>query len=215
MIFHVLNGGEKKSYEPSNAYLIRNNWDDYGFKTTFYLVYARANGEAETIGSVKIMRRGMRSGYVDVPDTFELLDDDYCSLDASNGDVFSGGERFTNLVTVAFSAFDPFLSVLESDGDIRHAYIGLRKTLSADGLDELKSYDELASEFLESFSRCLQFPRSRRWRDSISILESDPLFRDANLVRFVDYHAAGQIAEIEREFRGLSSGHKIVLLMTC
>lgn len=128
---------------------------------------------------------------------------------------FSGGERFTNLITVAFSAFDPFQSAAiakDVSSDIRHTYIGLRKNVLAAEQGELKNYDDLSGEFLESFTRCTSQPRLRRWRDAIEILESDPLFRDADLSRLVQYHNSGEVESIDQLFRSLSSGHKIVLL---
>jgi predicted ATPase len=62
------------------AFLVRDNWDDYGFKTTFSLVYFDDEGERKDIGEVKIMTAGMPTGYVDMPEAFEALDQAYGSL---------------------------------------------------------------------------------------------------------------------------------------
>lgn len=369
MNFQVVSSRSQIRQEPSKAYLVRNDWDDYGFKTFFYLVFIRSNGEQMDIGPVKILKRGMPGGYVEIPEVFNELGMDYCSLGqdqnyyetlaafvdtihepillglrdcvhdpkifeefsreramehsllrsvsgrnvtetfrgilrgqayltpfrfsytypvrgAEEKDVpsltfsveprstpptnvhaiigrngvgkttllshlaralcqprteqehiygevefigaeinvgeeesFSGGERFTNLITVAFSAFDPFEAMASSaveSSDIRQTYIGLRKNIfSSDpfaGQADLKNYDDLSAEFLESFSKCMTYPRSRRWRDAIEILQSDPLFRDADLLRLVQFHQSGERDVIDQSFRSLSSGHKIVLL---
>lgn len=64
----------------SEAFLVRDNWDDYGFKTSFDLVYFDENGERYDIGEVKIMVAGMATGYVTIDDEFEFLDPGYGSL---------------------------------------------------------------------------------------------------------------------------------------
>lgn len=64
----------------SEAFLIRDNWDDYGFKTTFALVYFDDEGERYELGEVKIMLAGMLTGYVAIDDEFESLGPGYGSL---------------------------------------------------------------------------------------------------------------------------------------
>jgi predicted ATPase len=67
----------------SAAFLIRDNWDDYGFKTTFSLIYFDKDGERIDIGEVKIMQSGMTSGYTPVEGVFDVLPSDYGSLGQS------------------------------------------------------------------------------------------------------------------------------------
>lgn len=122
---------------------------------------------------------------------------------------------FTNVVTVAFSAFDQFYPVKDADvtGDIRYSYVGL-KTLDDNSADEaisLKSPEELNLEFRESLSECLEGKRLLRWKEAISILNTDPVFSES------EFHLLPELREpaIEtalRLFRRLSSGHKLVLL---
>jgi predicted ATPase len=64
----------------SEAFLIRDNWDDYGFKTSFALVYFDDEGERYELGQVKIMLAGMLTGYVAIDDEFEALGPGYGSL---------------------------------------------------------------------------------------------------------------------------------------
>ena len=64
----------------SEAILVRDNWDDYGFKTSFDLVYFDEDRERHDIGQVKVMLAGMPTGYVAIDDEFEALDPGYGSL---------------------------------------------------------------------------------------------------------------------------------------
>ena len=64
----------------SEAFLLRDNWDDYGFKTSFALVYFDEDGERYDIGQVKVMLKGMPTGYVTMDDEFEGLEPGYGSL---------------------------------------------------------------------------------------------------------------------------------------
>ncbi|MGK5557415.1 AAA family ATPase [Actinomadura kijaniata] len=82
MQFRVRNWRDDLS-EPG-VYLIRDNWDDFGFKTLFDLHY-RNSREIRSIGQVKIGQQGMRGGppswgRVALPEQFDRLDDTYFSL---------------------------------------------------------------------------------------------------------------------------------------
>ncbi|WP_328443339.1 serine/threonine protein kinase [Streptomyces sp. NBC_00386] len=60
---------------PGQAFLVRDNWDDYHFKTTFELLCADDRGEVRSIGQVKIGQFGMTApAQTSVPDAFETLD---------------------------------------------------------------------------------------------------------------------------------------------
>jgi ABC-type transport system involved in cytochrome c biogenesis ATPase subunit len=65
------------------CYLLRDNWDDYTFKTTFRLVYFDSDGKRHDIGSVKVMSEGMEAGWVSVEDSFSELPTSYASLGES------------------------------------------------------------------------------------------------------------------------------------
>ncbi|MET8128253.1 serine/threonine protein kinase [Streptomyces sp. NPDC005231] len=69
------------SPHPGETFLVRDNWDDYRFKTTFHLLYADEGGEVQELGSVKIGRFGMSApATTSVPEDFETLDDAFFSL---------------------------------------------------------------------------------------------------------------------------------------
>ena len=68
---------------PDSAFLVRINWDDYGFKTTFELYYRDQDYVLRNIGRVKIGQFGMgRSSDLRlwIPEEFEALDSSYFSL---------------------------------------------------------------------------------------------------------------------------------------
>jgi len=83
--FSVISYGDRRrrydTLEGEDAcFLVRDNWDDYGFKTSCSLVYFTSEGERLDVGEVKVMTAGLRSGYPDLPESFESLDPTYASL---------------------------------------------------------------------------------------------------------------------------------------
>jgi len=58
--------------------LVYDNWDDFGFKTTFYLEYCLSETEFREIGGIKIMKRGEFNTPLD--ERFINLNVDYCSI---------------------------------------------------------------------------------------------------------------------------------------
>lgn len=60
----------------------RNNWDDFGYKTTIELTYYESSGvDAREIGHTKILKKNDGDGYTTLPsDCFNSLTDDYCTL---------------------------------------------------------------------------------------------------------------------------------------
>jgi ABC-type lipoprotein export system ATPase subunit len=63
--------------------LERDNWDDYGYKTSFYVTIALSASKTVDVGAVKILQRHQASGYTPLNSTFTSLDDGYCSLGQS------------------------------------------------------------------------------------------------------------------------------------
>jgi hypothetical protein len=129
------------------------------------------------------------------------------------------GARFSNLVTVTFSAFDPFRtpsSDAVTSGDIRYAYVGLKRDTRAPNtfpLDsEFKEHDDLVSEFEKSLRLCSSGPRLRRWHEAISTLETDPGIADLELHSLLPSGPSQDVGARITAFSSLSSGHKIVIL---
>ena len=139
-------------------------------------------------------------------------------------------ELFANLVSVTFSAFDPFDPLPErrdrTDG-IKYSYVGLKRSSNTGkGLGTPKSPEMLEREFAKSVRTCLNGARAGRWRRAIVMLETDPIFKEADVYSLVEQsidsplinqnESSGNDGEFEKRaaavFRRFSSGHKIVLL---
>lgn len=135
-----------------------------------------------------------------------------------------GGRAFANLVSVTFSAFDPFPPLNPRHTKIRYAYVGLqtlpggaRPDSSANaGRAERphapKTLDDLVEDFVESVRRCRSGVRATRWVGALKTLEADPLFEAAQVPSLTHEEEEPWEARARRLYRRLSSGHKIVLL---
>jgi ABC-type transport system involved in cytochrome c biogenesis ATPase subunit len=122
--------------------------------------------------------------------------------------------QFSNLVCLAFSAFDHFPLAQENDDDLKYTYIGIKSLYDGKevGLDE---------QFAISLTTCMTNKTLyQRWKDTISVLNSDTIFSEVNLIECTDRIQANRrvytrkLAETEiiQIFKRLSSGHKIVVL---
>lgn len=60
---------------------IQDNWDDYGFKTTYRIYYYRGFNDYEEVGDIKILDRTSQTTVL--RDSFTNLDDNKCSLGQS------------------------------------------------------------------------------------------------------------------------------------
>ena len=130
---------------------------------------------------------------------------------------------FAGLVTVAFSAFDnsrPFRFSDTGEAQLRYAYVGLKKlpqgevepTEASELVFPLKTHRELSREFVESVGKCRLGVRRRRWKRALQILETDPLFQEADVSSLAEADEDRWATVAYRRFRKLSSGHGIVLL---
>ena len=145
-------------------------------------------------------------------------------------DTPDSGESFPNIISVTFSAFDPFEPLPNRENklaSVRYQYIGLKHV----GRDESgdpkppKSPDDLAGEFGQSVQVIVtQSAKRERWRRALTLLESDRIFKRAEIWKLIDEHVAlldlydqrtalRELRKLARALYGkLSSGHKIVLL---
>lgn len=117
--------------------------------------------------------------------------------------------KLTNLVIVAFSAFDKFAPIKGErlKSDIQYQYVGLRSG-ELDG--QFKSQKKLNEDFSTSLGICLDTQRKKRWVDAIKILNSDPILSEYGLHELPGWpESSEKIVDI---FRNLSSGHRIILL---
>lgn len=66
------------------AVLVQDNWDDYGYKTTFDVTLHVSADESYDLGSIKIIEAGRTGGYTEMPRTpFVELPAGYASLGSS------------------------------------------------------------------------------------------------------------------------------------
>lgn len=125
---------------------------------------------------------------------------------------------FANLVSVAFSVFDPFVSLplpKPDVGGMRYSYIGLKHPNEQGNQWSLtpKDITSLTKEFVDSVRACRKGSKVVRWRRALEMLEADPIFKETDITSLADgdddkdWQEAG-----ESRFQKLSSGHKIVLL---
>lgn len=133
-----------------------------------------------------------------------------------------GGGAFANLVSVTFSAFDPFYTESrETKG--RYSYVGLKEGLRKEDRDvsqktgisfRIKGPDDLTVDFVKAASKCLTTLKKPRWRSTLENLASDPIFEESEIIELTEDYASEEEweADAARVFRKLSSGHKIVLL---
>ena len=127
---------------------------------------------------------------------------------------------FAGVVSVSFSAFDPFIPPPESNDDYiepKYSYIGLKHRSDSKVVSEgtHKDLGSLSAEFVESLVGCFGLSSKRdRWFQAIEFLESDQNFADMNLNRLLQIEDQIKLKEsAKRMFREkMSSGHAIVLL---
>lgn len=136
---------------------------------------------------------------------------------ASIPDELNDEPLFASVVSVSFSAFDDFPAIeehTEKGSGGKYFYIGLTRS----GKNVVKSGAPktpamLATEFAESVASCIGLQRGERWIRVLKLLETDPLFKEAEIATLT-YAPTGSSnkGRAEELFKGLSSGHKIVLL---
>lgn len=146
-----------------------------------------------------------------VEDKINHLDSGFSSQnDESIDDIFSG------VVSVSFSAFDPFnplrVQKIQAIG-IRYSYVGL-KYIEKNGHDyNLMDHSKLAEEFAESLHFCLKSGgKGMQWENALISLETDPLFSDAGLRDLIKIESDSELkSAASAKFIKLSSGHGIGL----
>lgn len=129
------------------------------------------------------------------------------------------GGTFANVVAVSFSAFDEGDLLPDrspAPDSLGFSHIGLRGWTSDSPTASIKpkSPHTLAREFVDSLSECRIGARRKRWMTVINTLQSDPVFRAAQLNAMIEQNLSDKegLDEVLKTFKALSSGHKIVLL---
>jgi len=99
--------------------LVRDNWDDYGYKTTYYATLYLSQGETVDLGDVKIIREGQTSGPTPIPaKPFDRLGPAFCSLG-------SGLDYYKKLLELGLGVYRPYLRGLSDaviDDEVRERF---------------------------------------------------------------------------------------------
>ncbi|MFF8957379.1 AAA family ATPase [Streptomyces sp. NPDC014894] len=122
------------------------------------------------------------------------------------------GRSFTNLVTVSFSAFDDF-PVVEGDEMFLASYVGLR--VQGARSPKFKTPYGLRGDFGRALRACLTRERAPRWIAALRTLDhpGGGLLEEGWLENFENTVSLRSREKKARAlFRGLSAGHRIVLL---
>lgn len=120
-------------------------------------------------------------------------------------------DYFSSLVSVSFSAFDPFEPPIEQPDPSQgtcYFYIGLKK----EG-DALKGLNDIHQEFLQALKSCFnQMPKRDRWLRAIETLESDENFESMGLKGLSQFSGEDLASKALKAIKRMSSGHAVVLL---
>jgi predicted ATPase len=122
---------------------------------------------------------------------------------------------FSSLVSVSFSAFDPFPPPAEQPDPAKgtcYFYVGLKDNNDSTG-STLRHLDDLYAEFSNSIGECFtSAPKMRRWLTAIRTLESDDNFAEMKLADLVNFRGDDLKNTALWLIKRMSSGHVIVLL---
>jgi predicted ATPase len=123
---------------------------------------------------------------------------------------------FSSLLSVSFSAFDPFCPP-EQQSDpakgTRYYYIGLKDNSDGDGT-RLKSLSVLRQECVDNLTECFMDQQKKaRWLTAIKTLESDENFEDMNLGHLAGLSGQNLRNTADVIVEKMSSGHAVVLLI--
>lgn len=120
-------------------------------------------------------------------------------------------DYFSSVVSVSFSAFDPFEPPSEQPDPSKgtcYFYIGLKKAGKA-----LKELNDIHEDFLLALKSCFsQAPKKDRWLRAIDTLESDENFASMGLKSFAQYSGDLLTSKARKVISKMSSGHAVVLL---
>ncbi|MFE5724542.1 AAA family ATPase [Streptomyces erythrochromogenes] len=141
----------------------------------------------------------------------------YGSLERLLTDDGTHGGKFVNVVSVSFSAFDPYTPVPPHASTTTYEYIGLGVRGSQP--NKHKSRDELSQEFQRSLEEIQAAGRQDEWHSYMEGLESDPILSQSSIHEDVwEFFESSEESrqstadELHEGFKELSSGHAFVLL---
>ncbi|UQW76258.1 AAA family ATPase [Pseudomonas avellanae] len=125
-------------------------------------------------------------------------------------------DYFSSIVSVSFSAFDPFLFPADQPDrskGVAYFYVGMQSPGEGPGKRPPKTTEALSEDFITSLESCFsQESKRQRWVAAIKRLESDSNFEDMDLAHLNELPTDEAIVKAHRIFSRMSSGHSIVLL---
>lgn len=165
-----------------------------------------------------------------LPDRGTLSETGFFAIESGfEEDIILPKDYFAGVVSVSFSAFDPFTPPYDqTDNSIgmQYYYVGLKKRSSRKDKNifndtlELKDRNDLCIDFTNSLKLCFALTAKRdRWVKAIGKLESDANFAEMSLLSLIDIYAQDS-SDDKRQFgleaidlfKRMSSGHAVVLL---
>lgn len=203
----ILDGGAILT-EYNFQYKTRQTENEAGFKLEFKIT---PESNPPTNIHVLIGRNGVGKTHLLNNMVKTLLQDEdskgkFKQIEDKWGDI--GEDFFSSVVSVSYSAFDPFTPHSEERDkteSFKYSYIGLKKI---DGT--LKNPKLLAEEFFESIEHSFGIGKKEKWVKAVVSLNSDPLFARINIIQLSD--GVLNKERVLKIFERLSSGHAIVLL---
>lgn len=161
-----------------------------------------------------------------LPNRGEVEDTGYFANDCQfGGSQALEDDYFAGVVSVSFSAFDPFTppeNQTDANAGMRYHYVGLKKfqVRSTQTVWGLKDKNDLCRDFTNSLKICFALLAKReRWVKGVQKLESDVNFAEMKLCQLTDVYNNDasenkrQFSEVANSlFDRMSSGHAIVLL---
>ena len=145
-------------------------------------------------------------------------------LSQSNEATTINNDYFAGVVSVSFSAFDPFTppnDQHDANAGMRYYYVGLKKRLTQQNVvSSLKDKEELCNNFIDSLKICFALTAKKtRWINAVKTLESDFNFAEMDLCDLTNVYT-GDLSDNKHDFseraealfQRMSSGHAIVLL---
>lgn len=175
------------------------------------LIGYNGTGKTKLLSNLAIVASGY--GYISKEDL----------LDNTAGRFVSTAPPFKTVVVVSYSAFDNFVipgrtkqekERLQKSGEIfGYVYCGLRERSDDESPNGKQAYRlrtpaEIEAEFLSALDRVRQADRQESLLEILRPLLLDPSFQRIGLTQLYANNDDDELGEL---FRGLSSGHKVVL----
>lgn len=127
-----------------------------------------------------------------------------------------GDDYFSTIVSVSFSAFDPFKPIKEQSDPLKgtcYYYIGLKQDVTFEKMDLKEHLNRLHSSYSHSVFRCCSDDSKKKmWLEAINDLESDSNFADLNLKEIAEYEPELIEQECYKRMKKMSSGHAVVFM---